>query len=326
MSCRFVMIHAGDKSSNVQPEQRSDEYMAHTQFPIDEMERIAREFDGSFGFYVKDLVTGATHDYNANQRFPTASICKVPVMIELFRRAEEGALSILERRRLTQPLSELGGGVLNIMKNEPEFTLRDYCRLMIAVSDNMAADLLINLLGPENINATMDALGFHNTRTNMTLGEWRIVMRSMKGVEPSRETDPLVLTTPLDPNSLAYTESLDNNVTSASDMGMIFERVFYGQVVSPNASFQMLEMLKSCDQRHKIPRYLKRDVIVAHQTGGSNRVQGDVGVVFLPTGPMIISLLTLANTQSMAGVEAMGQISQLAIKAFSPESVAERIE
>ncbi|MDP6065603.1 MAG: serine hydrolase [SAR202 cluster bacterium] len=105
--------------------------------PTQEMDRVADEFGGGVGFYVKDLATGTLHECNADQRFPTASICKIPVMIELFRQAEEGELSLLDRRRLKQPISAAGTGVLRMMEDDPELTLRDYCRLMIQASDNM---------------------------------------------------------------------------------------------------------------------------------------------------------------------------------------------
>ena len=104
--------------------------------PIDEMDSIAEKFEGRFGFYVEDLNTGASHGHDADRRFPTASVCKIPVMVELFRQAEEGALDLGERRRLEPTISRHGTGALSMLSDEPELTLNDYARLMIAVSDN----------------------------------------------------------------------------------------------------------------------------------------------------------------------------------------------
>ncbi len=307
----------------------SDKTQKGSGFPAtDEMERIAADFDGGVGFYVKDLATGANHHSNADQRFPTASICKVPAMIELFRQAEEGRLSLDDRHRLRGAISTHGTGVLSLVEDEPELTLRDYCRLMISVSDNVATDFLIELLTPKAINSTMDALGFPNTRTNMTLGRWHYLMKGMD-VEPSRKNDELLLeqmrAAPNDPNSLPYQDSLDNNVATARDMGIIMERIYYGQIVSPRASFGMMEMLKSCQSRNKIPRDLDPGIEVAHKIGGSNRIQGDVGIALLPTGPLVICVLTLARApESSPGVNAIAEISRLAVEALSPDSVAKR--
>ena len=290
--------------------------------PINEMDRVADEFDGGVGFYVKDLATGTLHECNADRRFPTASICKIPVMIELFRQAEEGGLSLLDRRRLKQPISAAGTGVLRTMEDEPELTLRDYCRLMIQVSDNMATDLLVDLVGQDRVNATMEALGASNTRTSMTLGKWHYLMKGLADLEPSRANDHILMAADVVRDSISYSDSLENNVASARDMGTILERIYYGQIVSRMASHEMLEMLKGCDSRTKIPRDLKPDVVVAHKIGGSNRIQGDVGIALLPSGPLVISILTLANEGGGAqGMDLIAGISRMAVEAFSLGSV-----
>ena len=296
---------------------------ASGKLPAAEMDRVAEAFRGGVGFYVKDLASGRLHHRNADERFPTASICKIPVMIELFRQVEEGRLSLDNRRRLEGDISTLGTGVLKLVEDAPELTLRDYCRLMISVSDNMATDFLIGLVTPKAINATMDALGFANTRTTMTLGRWHYIM---KGIEErtSRRNDELVGKAERVLDSLPYQGSLENNVTSARDMGTILEQLYYGQIVNPRASAAMIDMLKRCTSRGKIPRDLAAEVEVAHKTGGSNRIQGDVGIALLPTGPLVISVLTLADDDEARGVDAIAEISRLAVEAISPESIAKQ--
>src|ERR1051326_742947 len=101
--------------------------------PRDELDRIAADFTGRIGFSIEDLATGAMHEHGADQRFPTASVCKLPIMVELFRQAEAGLLSLSERRRLRGDLSTHGSGLLKLLEDEPALTLRDYCRLMIAI-------------------------------------------------------------------------------------------------------------------------------------------------------------------------------------------------
>ena len=141
-------------------------------FPTEKPDRITADFHGRIGFYIEDLTSGITHQHNETQRFPTASVCKIPVMIELFRQVEEGRLSLDERRRLQGDISTHGSGLLSLVENEPELTLRDYCRLMVSVSDNMATDFLMGVVGLESINAMLDTLGFPNTRTSVTLGRY----------------------------------------------------------------------------------------------------------------------------------------------------------
>ena len=48
---------------------------------------------GKTGFYYKNLVTEETICYHEYEAFQAASVIKIPIMIELFRRFEVGTLS-----------------------------------------------------------------------------------------------------------------------------------------------------------------------------------------------------------------------------------------
>jgi hypothetical protein len=56
------------------------------------------------------------------------------------------------------------------------------------------------------------------------------------------------------------------------------------------------------------------------------RIKGDVGVLYLPTGPLIVAGLSLTNHRKdgHAGTEAIAQVTQLAVGALSPASVVDR--
>ncbi len=297
------------------------------QFPTAACDQIAADFRGRIGFYIEDLTTGIAHEHNADQRFPTASVCKVPVMIELFRQVEIGILSLDERRRLQGNISTHGSGTLKLMEDAPELTLHDYCRVMIGISDNMATDLLLGVVGLESVNATLDTMGFPNTRTSVTLGRYHYRMFGMDNVPCNRENDVLqqkrAETHGTDFNSLSFQDSLENNVATPRDMGSLLKQLHAGQVVSPQASAAMIEMLKLCNDRRMIPRDLKPDISIAHKIGSSGRIKGDVGLVFLPTGPFIVSAFALASDDGVRGDEAIAEITRLAVEAFSPESIAQ---
>ena len=292
-------------------------------FPRTQLDSVIADFDGGIGVYIKDLATHAGYEHEADQRFPTASVCKVAAMVELFMRAEEGSLSLLDRYRLEQPPPPLGWDSLRFMEDAPELSLWDYCRMMMNVSDNTAADFLIRLLTPARINATMEALGFHDTRTNFTIAEWSLIMRGISVTDlASGNLGSVSLEKTFDRDSLAYSDSLENDVTSARDQGRILEQLFYGQLISPTASSRMLDILRATRENGKLRRITDPGTVVAHKTGGSNRVQVDVGMVFLPTGPLIVCVMTLGREEKPPGVVAIEQIARLAVGSLSPESLA----
>lgn len=297
-------------------------------FPIREMDSIAREFDGRMGFFLEDITTGETHEYASSQRYPTASVCKITVMAELFRQDAEGILSLDDRKRMEDRYSAHGSGQLKLMQDEPEITLRDYCRMMITISDNMATDLLMETVGIPNINAFLDRLGCSNTRTSVTMGRYHYRMTYQDDLATNRANDVLQAEASAaganDYKSISYSDSPENNVAAPGEMGSIMKRMYEGTLVSPQASSEMLEMMKNARDNRMIRRDLPREVVVAQKSGSSGRIKGNVGIVYLPSGPMIISAFATANSNDVRADEAIAEVCRLAYSVFCPEVVESR--
>ena len=295
-------------------------------FPASEMDAVAREFDGRMGFYFEDLSTGEAHEYAASRRYPTASVCKITVMAELFRQDAEGILSLDDRRRLEDRYSAHGSGQLKLMQDEPEITLRDYCRMMITISDNMATDVLMETVGIANINAFLDRLGCPNTRTSVTMGRYHYRMTYQDDLPTNRANDALQAEASAaganDYKSISYSDSLENNVAAPGEMGSIMKRMHEGTLVGPEASSEMLEMMKEARDLRMIRRDLPREIVVAQKSGSSGRIKGNVGIVYLPSGPMIVSAFATANSNEVRGDEAIADVCRLAYSAFCPDVLA----
>ena len=292
-------------------------------FPIIEMDTIAREFDGRMGFSFEDITTGETHEYASSQRYPTASVCKISVMAELFRQDADGTLSLDDRKRMEDRYSTHGSGQLKLMQDEPEITLRDYCRMMITISDNMATDLLMETVGIPNINAFLDRLGCPNTRTSVTMGRNHYRMTYQDDLPTNRASDVLQVEASAaganDYKSISYSDSPENNVAAPGEMGSLMKRMYEGTLVSPDASCQMLEMMKNARDDRMIRRDLPREIVVAQKSGSSGRIKGNVGIVYLPSGPMIISAFATANSNDVRADTAIADVCRLVYSAFCPE-------
>ena len=99
--------------------------------------------------------------------------------------------------------------------------------------------------------------------------------------------------------------------------------MYRGQVVSAAASKAMIELLKTGRDTRMIRRYLKPDVVVAHKYGSSGIIKGDAGLVFLPTGPLVVVAFALARSDGPAAAEAIAQVTRLAVGALAPECVVD---
>ena len=296
-------------------------------FPTAALDHIGETFPGRFGFMVRDLESSMEYSYNADEPLPTASVCKVAVLVELLRQDHEGILRLDERYQLRPNISSHGTGTLYITRDYPTLTVRDYARLMMGVSDNMATDMCIGLVGPDNIAATMERMGYHNTRTPMPLGVWHYLM---KGVveEPSRALDAAIKAGEIDgpgDRDLPYASSLDNNVASARDLCDIMEKIERREMISPAASEYMIEMMKVPKNPNRIRQYLKPEIVTARKTGGSGRIKADTGIVYLPSGALVIAGLATSDDPAggQAGMDAIAAAARLVYETLAPESVLE---
>ena len=120
---------------------------------------LRQGFSGRLGIAARHLGTGEAIEIDAGEPFPTASSIKIAVLVELFRQAEAGELSLRERLRYGARDRTLGSGLLGDLDEGLEPTLRDLAVLMMAISDNTATNLLIDRVGLARVNAMLRAAG-----------------------------------------------------------------------------------------------------------------------------------------------------------------------
>lgn len=212
--------------------------------------------------------------------FHAASTMKVPVMIELFRQAEAGELS-LDDEIFVENLFEsiVDGSPYSLSVGDDSDaevyaamgetrSLRELCEAMITVSSNLATNLLIEKLGVENIRKSVDALGASG-------------MNVLRGVEDGK----------------AFEKGL-SNTTTARALAVLFERLGRGDVVSPEASREMVEILKLQKWNDAIPAGLPEGVAVAHKTGNITRIHHDGGIVYGPRPFVLVVLVRGVDAQA----------------------------
>ena len=239
---------------------------------------------------------------NEKEEFHAASTMKTPVMIEIFRQAEEGKFSLQDSLTVKnefrsivsgKPFSldinqDSGDGLYSLIGSK--VSIEDMVVDMIIHSSNLATNLLIELVDAQKVTGTMRKLGAEDI----------MVLRGVEDIE-------------------AYEAGL-SNTTTAYDLMLIFEKIANGEAVSDNADAAMIEVL--LDQKHNdiIPAQLPAGVKVAHKTGSITGVRHDSGIVFLPDGKKYILVLLSKNMEDPEkGVEMMARISRLIYEQVAEE-------
>ncbi len=218
---------------------------------FERIEARVKELPGKIGLYVCYPDSGVGYGFNADMPLEAASVIKLPIMVEAFRQKEAGLIdfetpvTILAKDKLPSC------GALTYMHDGVTVPVGDLVTLMIILSDNTATNLLIGMLGIDNINKTIEDLGLTGTRLNRMLFRPEL---SRQGIQ---------------------------NYVSAVDMGKLLQGMLQGDIVSQEASARMLEILGDQRLNGKLPFYLhSRDIDCAHKTGEDSGITHDVGVIF----------------------------------------------
>lgn len=221
------------------------------------------QFGGKTGFFFRNLTNGGTVTHNADIPIEAASLIKLFVMAEFFRQSEKGITDPYGTHTVLDSEKLPSCGALTYLSEDTELTWLDLCTLMIILSDNTAANILIRHLGMENINETIQGCGFTGTFLNRLLFDGNAAARGLR------------------------------NYTTAADCGRFLKMIYEGELVSERASGKMLGMLKNQRLNGKMPFFLhsRTTAAVAHKTGEDSGITHDVGIV-LAEHPFIVCFLS----------------------------------
>jgi beta-lactamase class A len=222
---------------------------------------------GNVWIYAKNLDTGATYSLRGDERVRTASTIKVPILVALYAEIADGKARWGQEVVVTKEKKVEGAGVLTEFADGTRITLRDAANLMIVVSDNTATNLVLDVVSSDTVNARMDALGLTKTRS----------VRKIGGGNPGKVND--------DPVWRLY----GLGMSTPHEMVTLLERLERGEIVSPEASKEIIATLKREQYGDGIGRTLY-DVTVARKVGILDRLRSDIGIIYSRRGRIAMAI------------------------------------
>jgi beta-lactamase class A len=221
------------------------------------------------GFMAVDLTSGETLGINSDIVFTQASAIKIPILMEVYKQAHEKKFLLTDVKPLLPINTVAGSGILNAMTDPVNLSIRNYCMLMIGLSDNSATNTLIELVGMKNVSSTMQSLGFPNTK----------VQRKMID----------------QPASLRNEENLSTPEEATQIMKLLYE----GKFIDQGSSDEILSILKKNPiENSKLSKGLPSNVKLAFKPGGMGGVSTEWGIVYLSNRPYAISVMENYKTFS----------------------------
>jgi beta-lactamase class A len=233
---------------------------------------------------------------DGDKSFHAASTMKVPVMIELFRQARAGAVTLDDTLAIRNEFRSIVDGSPYALGEGDDsdkeiyaaagrtLTLRQLCEAMIASSSNFATNLLIDKLGVQKIREAVTALGGGG-------------MQVLRGVEDGK----------------AFDKGL-NNTTTARGLLELLDRIAHGRAVDPESDRAMIEILKRQQFNDAIPAGLPPGTPVAHKTGNVTRIHHDAAIVYGPA-PYVLVLLVRGLDDKKKSAALMTDLSRAVYEA-----------
>jgi beta-lactamase class A len=261
--------------------------------PLDEILELLKQFSGTMGIAAKSVKSDQAFFLNEDTVFPTASCIKVPVLVELCYQVIQGKISLKTQIPLRQKDKVPGTGVLKDLQPGIKFSIKDLASLSITISDNSAANILIDLLGIDAINAHIQQLGMKDTY----LGT-KFVFNDPK-----------------------------KNVGSPVDFFSLLSKIWQKSILDNKCCEWILSLMGRQQYVDFIPRYLpynrfadeyglSQQISIANKVGMLSGVVNDMAIIQIPNLTYIIVIFTkeckdLSFNPDNEGAIAIAQVSML---------------
>ena len=243
------------------------------------IEQIDEQLDGVMGVAIEDLTNGDHYFLREDEVFAQASSIKLTVLANLYLQTQQGKIKLSDLYTVQSTDLVADSDIMNgLTPGVTRVTLRDLATMVVAVSDNSAANVLIDRVGMANVNAMLDSLGLTHTRL-------RRKMMDLEAAKQGRE-----------------------NVSTPREMMTLLGAIYRGKLLNKELTEEFFKVL-STNKRSWLPNELPPDVRVANKEGSLEAVRNDSGIVFVEGRPYVICVMTAFLRNERLGEEAISQVS-----------------
>ncbi|MBE9010955.1 serine hydrolase [Pseudanabaenaceae cyanobacterium LEGE 13415] len=242
-------------------------------------ESLIANFPGTPGIVVKTLGQEQCFRFNAELLFPAASLIKLPILWEFFYQCATGRIDPTEEIELRDEDIAIGFGVLRQLKPGLKLRLHDLAVLMTVISDNTAANLLIDRLGMENINTSIQNLGLMHTKLQHKLHD--------------------------------SSDLNQDNFTTPTDMARMLESFVQQQSLLGEYKHEPLKLLEGQHCKNKLHLGVPKGTRLANKTGEALWLEHDVGVLFGQREAAVIVVMTTGLVENYQGIELCREVARL---------------
>lgn len=236
------------------------------------------------GIFIWDYQSKNFVSINGDMQIPAASIIKVPILVQMFKRIESNNLSLYEKVQMTPYYRTSGSGYLQYRPDGTTFNLFELAKYMIRTSDNSATNMILSSIGgAHEMNAALRNWGFSKTYIKTWLPDL-----------------------------------YGTNLTTPKDMATILYNADNPDFLSLENRSHIVEIMSNVKNTSLLKQGIPDSARLLHKTGDIGRMLGDVGIVTMPNGRRyIITVMVKRKWNDYSARVLINKISSTVYNSFA---------
>ncbi len=228
--------------------------------------------------YVWEYENGKFANINADEEFPTASIIKIPVLIEMFRAIEAGQFKLYDTMVMGEHYRTSGSGSLQFKPQNSVYNMDTLARHMIEESDNTSTNMIMSKIGGKySVNRAVKNWGMKHTR----IENW---LPDLGG----------------------------GNVSTAREMSTMLYNINNDSLLNINSRESIIDYMSHVKNNRLIQAGLPENAQFIHKTGDIGTMLGDAGIVYAPNGKRyVVTIFAKRPFNSPQGKEFIVEASKI---------------
>jgi len=237
---------------------------------------------GKYSFFFEDLKSGYVYGYNENVSMTAAGCMKLPIAVSLIKAVEDKKVDFMDKIKIQTSDKVYGTGIIHEF-NEREYTVFELMVIMLIQSDNTAANKIIDIVGMEQINEDIIAMGLKNTRLNRKTNDERTDITDIE------------------------------NITTAYDLSKIWKHLSNGTFLSKDNGQMLIDILRRQQIKNKLALYIPDDlkIEISSKTGDKKGVENDTAYLELPKGKFVFTVLSQDIPNSVYGTVSLAKCGKM---------------
>ena len=237
---------------------------------------------GKYSFFFEDLGSGYVYGYNEKLQMVAAGCMKLPIAVSLIKAVEDGKTDFMKKIKIEGSDKVYGTGIIHEF-NERECTVFELLVAMLIQSDNTAANKIVDIVGIEQINKDIKAMGLENTILNRKTTDERTPKNNVE------------------------------NIASAYDLTKIWRILSEASFLSKENSTMLIDILTRQQIKNKLALYIPDDLKyeISSKTGDKKGVENDTALIRLTKGNFVFTVMSTEIPNSVYGTVTLAKCGKM---------------